>query len=774
MVIGILSALLYLLVAISLDAAGYVESMTLLTPVTAGALVLGLLMSFSRFDALFALSHSLFTGLAWILFMMTSLVGANELERIPDQGITIFQAKAYTVLIEWVNWVEAAVNNAAHEDNYVFVFEIAFLIWWLTFLGIWAIFRYGYTWRAIIPAGIVLVINTYYAPENVLGFLVVFSLLALVLLVRTNLAEQQLRWREHQVYFSPDIPLDFMRNALFYSAVVLAIAWIAPGLGRSSPVRQALAPVSDRWESAMLDWNRLYEGLNRQSSQAAATFGNRLELGGARSVNDSPVFQVTAPVGRYWRAVTYDVWDGRGWQNSVDEQESYDAATAFPVAGWTSRQVLTQTIRLMSPTGYVMFGAPDIRQADVAVTGVVQPIPSENALSIDDNVAQEFISVYSRHRLEVGDSYTVVSNYAAITQRALLESETFYPAQITEQYLQLPEDFSPRVVELAEDLTQDEETVYEKAKAIESYLRTFPYNDAIDAPLAGVDPVEYFLFDIQEGYCDYYTTAMITMLRSIGIPARAAAGYAEGTYDDDSGFFIITDRDAHSWVEIYFPEFGWIEFEPTAGESELNRPLGEELEDSGVVPGQPEDFSEGNPFEEQFSEQDPNLSPGDFPDDEFLPDGGVATAGRSSWVWAILTPLLLLLGSVLLLFRTRFFGPTSFTPDLPPILFERVQSWAERLGINMGAQFTPYEQAGRLSQAVPETRQYVETITDSYVRYRFSPQSTNGRYSTEEEQKKLTSAWDLLRPLLRNAWLRKTFAVQVRRKQNPYQLTKRQ
>ncbi|MCB9150587.1 MAG: transglutaminase domain-containing protein [Caldilineaceae bacterium] len=104
----------------------------------------------------------------------------------------------------------------------------------------------------------------------------------------------------------------------------------------------------------------------------------------------------------------------------------------------------------------------------------------------------------------------------------------------------------------------------------------YPYNEEIEAPADDVDPVAYFLFDIKEGYCDYYATAMVMMLRSLGIPARAVSGCAEGTFDEESQVYIITEKDAHTWVEVYFPTYGWIEFEPTAGESELRRPAGED------------------------------------------------------------------------------------------------------------------------------------------------------------------------------------------------------
>jgi len=199
------------------------------------------------------------------------------------------QGRVYFVLLRLLNWVDAAVNRSASADNYVFIFEMSFLIWWLTFLGVWSILRYGYTWRAVAPAAVVMVINAYYAPDSVLGLLALFSLLAMLLLVRTNLSDQQLRWRDQHLYVSQDIGWDFVRTGLTYSLIVLALAWIAPGLGRSTQVRQLLAPINESWEETSQELNRLYQGLNRRAEPSSAAFGRNLALGGARNVGDGLV-----------------------------------------------------------------------------------------------------------------------------------------------------------------------------------------------------------------------------------------------------------------------------------------------------------------------------------------------------------------------------------------------------------------------------------------------------------------------------------------------------
>ncbi len=788
---GIFSALLFLIVAASLDAAGYVPNMGLLLPVTFGAITMSLLMAYSRFDSFFAFSHGMFTGLAWILYLMAGLVTAEENHSFLEFGFPTLQANVYFVLYRLLNWTEAAFGGEPNADNYMFIFEISFLVWWLTYLGIWSIFRHGYTWRAIIPAGIVLLINTYYAPESTLFFLIFFTFVAMILLVRTNLAEQQVRWRAQRTYFSQDIGLDFMRTGFTYALLVLLLAWLAPGLGRSPAVRDFIAPLNEQYEKLSTNMNELYQGINRQVRPTAAAFGDTLSLGGERNVGENTIFTAYTSRGRYWRAVVFDTFDGRQWHNTTTQEGQFEADTLLPVADWAMRESITQTINLLAPTGNVVFGSPDIFLTDLPIDVQLQSVPGNTiggvsgATTDADGAAAppfEFTFVKSRRTLDPGMSYSVVSRQTVVTEKALREAGTDYPQAILDKYLQLPETFSTNVVALAQEMiadrfpnaASDPPTVYDQAKTIEQYLRTIEYNDAIPAPPPDRDPIEYFLFDIKQGYCDYYATAMATMLRSLGIPARTASGYAEGLYSEEDHFYTIREVDAHTWVEVYFPTYGWIEFEPTAGENSLIRPTGQE-EDLRAEDFPGDTNGVNSPTGPEDLPEDLNNQP--FDEDPFanFGDSGGGNSGISNWswrVWGILTPLLLILGLIGLRFVPGFILP-KYSADLPPLLYERLQRWAQRLGIRTSETDTPYEQSGRMGRALPTGKPMIQQIAHQYVLHRFSPHKYgNGEPAVVSEGDQLGRAWQTLEPIFWRAWVRRFYLTKIRRRSNPFVLRK--
>jgi len=147
-----------------------------------------------------------------------------------------------------------------------------------------------------------------------------------------------------------------------------------------------------------------------------------------------------------------------------------------------------------------------------------------------------------------------------------------YPPEIVERYLQLPDTLPQRVIDLAWEVAGDGPTVYERARLLERYLRTYPYSLEVGRPPEDRDVADYFLFDLREGYCDYYATAFVVMARTVRIPARLTSGYVGGQYDYGAGAYLVRDRTAHSWPQVYFPGWGWIGFEPTAAQAVTELP----------------------------------------------------------------------------------------------------------------------------------------------------------------------------------------------------------
>jgi hypothetical protein len=167
-------------------------------------------------------------------------------------------------------------------------------------------------------------------------------------------------------------------------------------------------------------------------------------------------------------------------------------------------------------------------------------------------------------------SYTAEAYIPDVTIARLRAASTEYPEEILDRYLTLPPELPGRVRKLAWQITAGETNPYDKAKAIENYLRSsYPYDLEIPAPPADRDVTDYFLFDLKKGYCDYYATAMVVLARASGIPARFVSGYAPGSYDALNAHYVVRELDAHSWAEVYFLEIGWVEFEPTGSLAEI-------------------------------------------------------------------------------------------------------------------------------------------------------------------------------------------------------------
>src|SRR5439155_691788 len=149
-------------------------------------------------------------------------------------------------------------------------------------------------------------------------------------------------------------------------------------------------------------------------------------------------------------------------------------------------------------------------------------------------------------------SYTVSSDISSAPVDRLKADNRPYPADF-QNYLQLPDDYDRRIFNLASSVTQQVAGRYDKAKTIESYLQNnFGYT--LERKASGAEPLADFLFNVREGHCEYFATAMAVMLRTQGIATRVVNGFHGGDYNDTADLTIVHQYNAHSWVEVYFPK----------------------------------------------------------------------------------------------------------------------------------------------------------------------------------------------------------------------------
>lgn len=269
--------------------------------------------------------------------------------------------------------------------------------------------------------------------------------------------------------------------------------------------------------------------------------GDRQAIHGSLRLSPKVRFVVEAERPAYWRVGTYDRFTGRGWLRT---------GTNDPVGGGLEepagpRTELYQQVIAKQRLDVMPAAAKPVRvtgmQAEVTEHGSIQPVTS----------------------LANNDSYGVVSSVSTATPTQLREAGQDYPTDLSDTYFELPEDTPDRVEALTDNITAGTDTVYGAASAIESWLElNKQYSLSVQRPSGNI--ADAFLFEMNEGYCVYYATTMVAMLRSQGIPARYAVGYTSGQrVAEDS--WVVRGVDSHAWVEVYFPGYGWIQFDPTPG-----------------------------------------------------------------------------------------------------------------------------------------------------------------------------------------------------------------
>jgi transglutaminase-like putative cysteine protease len=736
----ILLLALLLVAAVTIMQANLTSGTHVLPVVVITAVFIGLLLAKSRFTSKTAHFMALIYGFIAIGF----LVGTTLPDALPwNERILDLTSRQF-------NWMQKALSGGTSRDGLVFVLQTAAVFWLLGYTAAWYTFRKPHVWRVVLPTGLVLlsIVYYYYGPKPLLYNMGLYIVLALLFIARTHLIAQETIWRTASVRYEQNIRFNFMRAGLVAALVLLSVAYVMPTFAANPQVGDVLGDARGPWRDFQETWTRLFAALRAYGTTTSDPYQDSMALGGPRSVSNDLVMDIYVPrelPNLYWRAIALDTYEDGGWST-----EKRDTSLHFPDDGYltvpetAAREIITQTVVNYIPNSSFLYAAPEI-------------IGSSRQMFVDstmDDAGNELVSaVRSRFVLALGDQYEVVSWISNADEAGLRSASTTYPAWIQETYLQLPDSLTPETLALAAELTAPYDNVYDKATAVQNYMREhITYNDQIEAPPPDVEPIHYTLFESQEAYCTYYASAMAMMLRAEGIPTRIVNGYAQGDFDEETVSYRVRASNAHTWVEVFFPEYGWIQFEPTASiPVVVRRPSAVAAGTEGIPESPPIDLSALEALRGEG--EDGFLRGGDVLGE----NPGVQPPQIRWWdrifVWQTAVAAAILILALILTWAANQFNKR-IERDVGRS-YSRLETWARWLGLSFQPANTPYERADLLAAEAPEGKVPIRRLTRQFVLRQFSPAHEN------EPGFNPRSEWQMLRPLL----LRKSIRKQLQRLQ---------
>ena len=527
-------------------------------------------------------------GLASSLFAAPSLMVpdvARDLSNLIPAWLAFHDALEI-LTTRFSNWSQAISNGRLIVDPMVISILWGTVFWLTVFWSLWWIKKRTHVLVGMLPTITLLGWNVYYTHSSAGIIWLIFTIGGvLALQASTSYEKARQRWTARRITRG-NIEQGLIFSVMLVSGVMVILANILP----SVPVKKIAKLVDDIFEqpadpslarSLGLEQTPAPDPLSelRPTPTRTAVVGSQLpsfHIIGPGSIpeQDTVMFVVvdeyspppidefatihiqnSAPY--YWRSQTYMNFNGHTWSTGDTSTREFDANQFIPV----NAEALFAQTRFSSVTQHVM----RLRAEDSTVFVSGELLHIDQPSRAVTHKTGEVISAYTE-----SSSYTAHSRINTPNVEALRAAGSDYSAAVL-PYLQLPDDLPPRVRDLALTLTADQDTPFDKALMLEEYLRQFPYSLDVPAPPLGRDAVDYFLFDLKQGYCDYYATAMIVMARATGLPARLVLGYSQGVYDRTEERFVVRDSNAHAWVEVYFPEIGWVEFEPTPSRPNIFR-----------------------------------------------------------------------------------------------------------------------------------------------------------------------------------------------------------
>ena len=634
-----LSAILLIIImqiaAARLVATLWTKDLTLVQVITFIGTILGLALGksiFKRFWVVFLAACYGIILIPWQLGLMLD-VETTWLDRLGILGVRLGVV------------LQELLAQKPVTDNILFLLLMAMLFWFLTIYAGVVLLREANPWKVMIPGGITIFVIHSFDPLLVSRswYLAFYLFFALLLVARLVFIKNIVIWKERHTHTPPDIGFDFSRVALVLSMILVFFAWNVP------VVAETFKPAVEIWQTASKPWLKtkdrfsfMFASLRASVGLVQNFYGNALPLGLGSPLSDRVVMEVQAPTiptnldRFYWEARIYDTYESNQWLSTIQSRRDLTADSVdLNQPGADVRPVVTFTFFPHDPISNI-YTVPEPLWVSLPVQAYMTTNP-------DGTV--DFSMLMSKDFIHPGDQYVVRSAVDAQTVRELKAASTSYPQWVLDEYLQLPTNITPRTGELAENIASGLNNPYDIANAITDYLRNnIEYSQSISQPPPNQERIDWFLFDYKKGFCNYYASSEVILLRSLGIPARMAVGFAQGEREvppipqlppgagrdiireqiSETSTYVVRYKDAHAWPEVFFPGIGWVIFEPTVSQAPLFRPSGETTTDPNESQtGQGQD----NPQNLQGLNDRDRQNPGD--------NGPLQNSGQSTNFWSL-------------------------------------------------------------------------------------------------------------------------------------------
>jgi transglutaminase-like putative cysteine protease len=651
-------------------------------------------------------------------------------------------------------------SNGAIADSAFDLYLISWLMWvtggWLA----WCVLRWRMPLLGLVPGAAAFATNLLNFPRDQNGYVLTILVLTLALLLWTNYTGSIANATRARVKLTGDARWDFWESGLVAMAALIVVAIMLPPLSTQDHS-------VDMESSAFTSWAQLLQTLSHpgQSGNSAGVgtgttgFSSDILLNPSLKRTRAIVFtytvQGTYADPYYFRGVDDTLLAAGAWRYAeVGQFHEAITKSAIPkyAEDYAKMDVAAFKVNMSAPpTGNsdILFYPGrlyHVNRDSLATEALVVPATASGSLMNIDRLS----SVTPRTSR---GSYGVTVEYSAATTADLQAAGNSFP-DWTSAYTQIPPNYRApdvldRIHKKALDVVQaaGAQNEYDAAAAIEAYLRSNVFTYTLEPPRApfGTDPLEYFLFTSHSGYCEFFATAMGDMLRSLGIPTRLVSGFGAGNYDSAASAYVVRSEDAHSWVEVYFPTYGWIQFEPTrdtsgvyspiprGGASGLNvcqRDLGCDTPGGGSTGGVlPVPAGKG------AAGGDVSATGGGGGFAFHIPDPSTLTK-----IVAIVIALLLFVFAA----AARYLRPRTVMG-----VWRRTLVLARLAGADQRPGETPFELGRRLARSFPEASEPMRSLTNGFVVAAYAPEDMAG-----SARAAVMEAWSALRPLL----LRRVFA----------------